>query len=306
MLGGAQLGLPYGITNSTTFDREKGVALVKEAISLGVRAIDTARAYGRSEEVIGDALVEYAIGRARVYTKIDTLKECEGFDGVSEVVRSIKRSIDSSCNCLGIDPLDVVMLHRADQLDRWGGVAIESLRGLRAEGRLRGIGVSVQSPEEALRTLVEPDIVHIQLPSNVLDYRWNQVRDELHAIRLKRQGFPTVHVRSIFLQGLLVSNDQSLWRRANVDDAVPVIAWLKSMADHFTEGSIPNLCIRWGTAQDWVDGLVIGVENKVQLTNALEAMALPPLSGKTLEMIERSRPKVSAATLDPVCWRNSG
>jgi spore coat polysaccharide biosynthesis protein SpsF len=53
-LGTAQLGLEYGVANRTGKpNRETAAGMVRDAIAHGVTTLDTARAYGDAEEVLG-------------------------------------------------------------------------------------------------------------------------------------------------------------------------------------------------------------------------------------------------------------
>ena len=72
VLGGAQLGLRYGVTNSQMFDRRAAIAVVEAALDRGIECIDTAHAYGESEEVIGEVLQRRNVDPIRtVVTKIE-------------------------------------------------------------------------------------------------------------------------------------------------------------------------------------------------------------------------------------------
>jgi aryl-alcohol dehydrogenase-like predicted oxidoreductase len=67
VLGGAQLGLPYGILNGgETLSREAVARILDTAVSHGIDSIDTAIAYGQSETVIG----ETAQNRFKIISKL--------------------------------------------------------------------------------------------------------------------------------------------------------------------------------------------------------------------------------------------
>ena len=55
VLGAAQLGMNYGISNKTGQpDKTEAFSILDEAIKNGVTMIDTAQAYGKSESIIGE------------------------------------------------------------------------------------------------------------------------------------------------------------------------------------------------------------------------------------------------------------
>ena len=89
-----------------------------------------------------------------------------------EVRRRVDESIDVSCRALRIEKLDTLLLHRWDHHHRWRGTAWQRLLEVRECGRVGRLGASVYEPSEALDALRDPAIQHLQIPINVLDWRW--------------------------------------------------------------------------------------------------------------------------------------
>ena len=56
----------------------------------------------------------------------------------------------------------------------FGGAVWERLIELLEDGTVLALGVSVQSPEEAIAALDDTDVQHLQLPFNLLDWRWRE------------------------------------------------------------------------------------------------------------------------------------
>src|SRR5581483_1445040 len=72
VLGTAQLGMNYGRVNATGKpSRKEAVAMIRHAVAHGVAAIDTARAYGDAENLVGEALTEHCGIRTAVITKLN-------------------------------------------------------------------------------------------------------------------------------------------------------------------------------------------------------------------------------------------
>ena len=71
--------------------------------------------------------------------------------------------------------------------------------------------------------LARREVAHIQMPFNLLDWRWRKagVIAEIE----KRDGL-TVHARSVFLQGLLAANDPAIWPRIEGVDPKSLIELL--------------------------------------------------------------------------------
>lgn len=304
VLGAAQLGMRYGIANvDGQPDAETARHLVRTAIANGVQYIDTARAYGDSENVIRQSLEGGWQGRAHVITKMAPLVDCPP-DASGTVVDAF---VDSSLYCslatLGVRKIDTMLLHRASQLRDWNGRAWQRLVEHRHAGRIERLGVSVQSPEELLSALQEPLVSHIQLPLNIMDGRWDALSSHINDIKAERPL--TIHIRSLLLQGLLCSDDPANWQRAHVTDPTPIRDWLHRLRDEFGRTSVADLCIGFAAAIPWVDGVVIGSETMEQLSENLRLLENLPLSDEQMQTVLHTRPQVAASTLNPALWRQA-
>lgn len=202
-LGTAQLGLPYGVSNSTGQPSEaEAAAILERALEHGVRAIDTAPAYGESEELLGRLLPAGA--PVRIVTKTAPLSGNEVSEADCDAVR---RSAERSLGRLHRDRLDALLVHHGSDLALPGGERLAvTLVELRDAGVVHKLGASVYDREEldAARERLPLDLV--QLPLNAFDQRF--LRDETLE-QLRDEGVE-VHVRSAFLQGLLLMAPEEL------------------------------------------------------------------------------------------------
>ena len=302
VFGTAQLGGQYGIANKTGQPSEKACQeLIKTAIANGVAYIDTARAYGNSEAVIGQSLRNGWEGRAKIITKLSPLQDCPQDASAATVNAFVDASIFKSCAALGYQKIDVLVLHRASHLDDWDGAAWQRLLVLQATGLIGELGVSVQSPEELSLALHTPKISHIQFPFNLLDWRWDQVIPTILIVKASR--VLTIHVRSALLQGLLPSIDEKLWWRANVDQSAPIIAWLQNQVKSCHRANVTDLCVSYVNALGWIDGIAIGMENMTQLIDNIHFFNLPVLTENQMIDIQKTRPRLSESTFNPSHWR---
>lgn len=300
VLGTAQFGMPYGIVRTNEPDHDQAAQMIKLAITNGAEWLDTAHAYGGSELIIGQALANGWVGRSRVVTKLSPLSECP-VDGAPKLAAALaENSLRASCMALGMPRLDTVLLHRAKHLTAWGGCVLDVLRNWRAKGLLDVIGVSVQSPEELRIALASKDIGHVQLPFNVIDHRW---ADAIGALRNARSlRTVTVHARSAFLQGLLLSDDASAWSRAHVRDAALIRNWIREQADALRYTDVAALCLAYVRSQDWIDGVVIGCDDVNQLGQNLSWCTQPNMTKEQISTIEQNRPIMEWKVLDPSQW----
>ncbi len=301
VLGTAQFGLNYGIANRTGRPQQKLVNdLVRTAIKNGVQYLDTARAYGDSEQVLGKALTEGWSSRTTVITKLSPLDDCPP-EASPDVVRAfVERSVYQSCHKLGVSRLGVLMLHRAAHLTAWGGAAWATVCQLKEKDVIGELGVSVQSPEEALTALEFDAVSVVQLPFNILDYRWESVIAKISDVRMHRRL--VVHARSALLQGLLTTEQRELWERARCTNAEQVLDWLREQANYHCRGDIVELCVRFALSQNWIDGIVLGLDTKEQLLDNLKIMGMKPWTQGQLIELEKNRPRVPRKTLDPATW----
>lgn len=301
VLGTVQLGLDYGVANEAgSPDTATANYLIKSAIRNGAAYIDTARAYGNSEEVIGDVLRTGWQGRAKVITKLSPLQELPQTADSGSVKSSVDASIYRSCFSLRTRSLDVLMLHRASHRTDFDGAIWSRLLEHKANGVLSALGVSVQNPAELEDALTDAEVEFIQMPFNVLDWRWDYLIPVIEAVKAKRNL--VVHVRSALLQGLLPSNTLAYWKKAGVQSPEQIICWLKEQADVTRQHSVAAFCLNVVRSLSWIDGVVVGMETKGQLVSNVEAFCEPIMAERMIDDVLASRPTVNESVLNPACW----
>lgn len=196
-LGAVQFGLDYGVSNQAGQTPEPEVRRILDlAAGSGVRVLDTAAAYGESEAVLGRCLPREA--GFRVVTKTAPLREARGTALAPGLVREgFARSLER----LGLPAVDGLLAHHAADLLGPGGEAVWAvLEDFRARGLATKIGLSVYEGAQIDAALARFDIDLVQVPVNVLDQR---LISGGQLGRLHERGVE-VHVRSVFLQGLLL------------------------------------------------------------------------------------------------------
>lgn len=134
-------------------------AAVRTAIEAGYRLVDTAENY-RNEDGVGQGIRDAGLDRSEIFVTTKLNKEWHSVDGV-------RRAYDASLQRLGVDYIDLLMVHwpNPDQ-----GTFPDAVRGLAAlldEGSIKAIGVSNFKPTHLRRVLEEagvtPDVNQIQL-----------------------------------------------------------------------------------------------------------------------------------------------
>ncbi|MBU6296913.1 MAG: aldo/keto reductase [Alphaproteobacteria bacterium] len=297
VFGTVQLGLDYGVANRTGKPLHgAALKLVRRAADAGVVQFDTARAYGDSERRLGEALDGR---RVRTITKLSPLAGLSAGATRDEVRGAVDASIAESLQALRRRQIDCLLLHRAAHMTAFGGAVWERLLERLGDGSVRTLGVSVQSPEEALAALASRDVKHIQMPFNLLDWRW---REAGVADTAEQRGDVTVHARSVFLQGLLASNDPAIWPRVDGVDAAAVLDLVVQLTKEFGRESAADLCIAYARGQKFIDGVVIGLETEEQLDANLRLSVKPPLGESECAAIEKRVPHLPESLLNPALW----
>lgn len=271
MLGTAQLGFKYGIANTTgQLELLKAEELLGFAWDSGIRTLDTAQAYGNSEEVIGSFSRANPKRVFRVITKLAPNIDPNNSD-------AIRRANNLSWIRLGVPPGDL-LIHDARLLRDWDGNFRKTLNVMIGNGEIRGVGVSVYEPEEFQLALKIPEITLIQAPFNVFDRRLRDSGLLSQAAKLKKKVF----IRSIFLQGLLLMQPQNL--PSKMSFAMPTLfRWQKLCQNYLITPLEAALGYVLNEAPEI--SLVIGSETKKQITANLTILKQQRLNPNFLEAL---------------------
>jgi spore coat polysaccharide biosynthesis protein SpsF len=297
VLGSVQLGLTYGAANRTGKpSRPQALRLVSRAADAGITQFDTARAYGDAEERLGEALAGNK--SVRTITKLSPLTNLPDNASPHLARAAVDASIAESLAALRKDRLDCLLLHRATHMTSHGGAIWNHLIDYVQDGTIASLGVSVQSTAEAMQALDCRDVRHVQLPYNLLDWRWHA---DGVIERLCTRPDTTIHVRSVFLQGILAS-DASVWPRIDGVDATAILALLTEFAKDFGRESVADLCLAYVRGQKWVDGVVVGLETEDQLDTNIRLFIRPPLTIGQCALLKSRMPRLPETLLNPALW----
>lgn len=290
VLGTVQLGLPYGLRKTERLMPEaRAQAILNTAAALGC-TLDTARSYGQSEARIGRHL-RTRDTPPQVITKLSTL------DPLTADAAEAEASVMASLKALGQPRLDNLLLHRAGHITAGGGRIWQKLRGLQDAGLIGTLGVSVQTPQELDVVLARRDVQHVQLPFNPLDWRWWPC-----VAALRTRPDITVHVRSVFLQGLLAQNAPDTWPAIEGIRAADILAQLEELVQTLGRRSLADLCLAYVRAFGWIDGIVMGVDSPEHLTEVAGFFDTPPLTWAEVCTVQQALPKVLEQLLNPALW----
>lgn len=260
-LGAVQFGLDYGIANrrgKTALEEVHDILTI--AAERGIRTIDTAPAYGDSEEVLGCALP--CDHRFQIVTKTPA------FDTgmiTADDARRLRHSFDQSLKRLAQQAVYGLLVHHAEDLLAPGGERLwEAMTALKTAGKVQVIGVSVYTARQIDAILARFAVDVIQLPVNLFDQRLVQSG---HLRELKRRGIE-IHARSVFLQGLLLMAPEEI--PEPLAAAQPLLAGLRRETER--AGISPQqAALGFMKSIVEIDRILIGVESGRQLRDNIAA-----------------------------------
>jgi len=252
VLGTVQFGLDYGIANQNGKVNANEIrSILNFAHENNINTLDTAKAYGESEESIGNYLKERPGKSWNIITKLSS--------GGGKVTAQIQDSTKK----LNVCP-SIVLAHSADFFLNFE--IQKELAELKDKQSIEKFGVSLYNEVEinqVMASTIKPDV--IQLPLNILDTR-------LYRCGVISRLFDKdieIHVRSVFLQGLFYLPEVELVSRFS--DAVPNLTKLKSIA---ASGglTLAELSLLWLVNLKEVSKVIIGVDNADQLRTHLKTL----------------------------------
>jgi aryl-alcohol dehydrogenase-like predicted oxidoreductase len=226
-------------------------AILAAAQTAGLTLLDTASAYGNSEARLGELASEQA--DFEIITKVPAGPPAQVTPHLAESLVRLRRP-----------RLYGVMFHAFGPLQA-EPAAWQALHAARAAGQVARIGVSLYHPHEAEWLLAQGwDLDLVQVPYNVLDQRFAEVIPQLAA-----QGVE-VHVRSAFLQGLLLREPATL--PAFFQPLAPKLRRLRALAAE-AGVPLPAALLLFAAGAPGVARAVIGVDSVANLHENLSAAA---------------------------------
>ena len=205
-LGTAQFGLDYGITNQNGKVKDKELdLLLRRAHEKNIIFFDTANAYGNSERIIGEKLDGEDV---KIITKFSA-NNYEVF--TNENILLLDKEFKKSLKRLKRDSIEAYLLHNPNDLKKENSqLLLNWLKELKNKKLIKKFGVSIYD-ESDIENLPLEDLQIIQLPLSIYDQR---LLNYPFINRLLKLGI-SIHVRSIFLQGLLLQKSSNWPRKIN-------------------------------------------------------------------------------------------
>ena len=276
VLGTANLGSPYGITNSKSYNLDLSQAIVKKAIENGIHSFDTAPDYGNAEELIGTFVNTNP--KLQIVTKIPQ----------SDMYKSLEvvRELETSLSRLKAKSLYGILFHDPEIYKRKEAKVLT--RAILDSGITQRIGFSSYGAREIIRGKDSvPEWNFFQLPENIADRR-NFNNRELEGIA--SEGCK-IQIRSAFLQGLLLIDENAL-----PIQSAPLKSFVAELRRKALERevSVLDFCLSYTNTIKWKDSTIIAAANLEQLESIIKY--------REVDLEFDDLPKLPEDLLDPRTW----
>ncbi|MEO8934457.1 MAG: aldo/keto reductase [Xanthomarina sp.] len=256
ILGTVQLGLNYGINNKSGKPTlEKAFEILHTAFNNGIRTLDTAEAYGSSQEVIGKFQKENPEKKFRIITKLAANHSVKS----NELIKHI----GNSCKILNTDKLYGYMFHNYQSFKENTALYNELLLA-KDLGLIEKAGISLYSNNE-IENIIENynNFDFIQIPFNLFD---NESKRKIILEKAKAANIE-IHTRSVFLQGLFFKDCKDIPEKLK-----PLAHYLETLESIKKSSGIntQTLALQYVLQKKYIDYVLIGVESVDQLMSNIE------------------------------------
>ncbi len=248
VLGTANFNSLYGVSNKK-IDKIELKKIINYCVKNNIYYLDTADAYNNYQ-----LIKTFNLKKFKIITKLSNLKKIKKNNLKKYIINNLTNLLKN----LNVKQLYGLLLHDMRQMrTNKLKVIIQTLKYLKKKKLVKKIGISCYNLKD-LNILKKNKIDIVQFPLNVFDQRLITDKD---IISLKKKKIE-IHVRSIFLQGLLLKRAEKIPNYFNT--------WKKEFLNFeiFSKKSKISkleLCINFIKQQKLIDMVIIGVENKEQI-----------------------------------------
>lgn len=286
-LGTVQFGMDYGVFNTPKKDPGYCVQCLDYATQNGIEAIDTAKAYGIAEEIVGKFLAEKTISREKLF--LSTKLKPNILDDVEKTSYAdvISQNLQNSLKTLNTDYVDAYFLHSSRYAFR--PEILEALQIVKDKGLAKSVGVSVYYPDEAEACCNIID--YIQAPYSIFDHRMKESN-------IFATAQCQIDVRTVFVKGLIRLKTFEV--PLHLAKAMPILEKL----DEFTRKtgySRIELAMGYVKREKKINHLVFGIRDLEQLKEDIVAFQ-KEIPEEIFEQIDKEFAGIDANIVIPSMW----
>ena len=240
IIGTVQFGIDYGITNSTgKINQNELDHIFNFCNNNNINYFDTAQDYGNSEDIMSNY--------NKIYSNINIITKSKFKN------KNIEDVINISLNKFNY--IECFLLHSFE--DYQNKELINTLLKYKKLNKIKKIGVSIYNVEEGIKLLEDNIIDVIQIPFNYLDNQWfNDKFQNLISIN----NYIEIHVRSIFLQGLLLNKPQKYPLNISKEDFDYLENIILEICKNLNLTKL-ELCFSYINSFEWINKFLIGIDN---------------------------------------------
>ena len=297
--GCVEIGMPYGIgvyAEAGMPGRNTAIHLLQQALDSGINFFDTARMYGISETLLGQAF-RHRRHEVVIATKCrHFLQEDGSLPDPGTIRRLVMDSLRESMQALQTSYVDVFMLHQADRAILASEAVQAVFSDLKTSGAILATGVSTYTNRQTETALQAGMWNVIQVPFNLMDQRQQALFAQAAA-----SGTALV-IRLVLLKGLLSTRGTGLHPAL-----APVVAHIEKYGalTGRLHVSLATLAIRFALSFAQASSVLVGIDHPDYLREALAAAGGQYLDGPLLqEAQELAYP--DPAFLDLARWHREG
>lgn len=247
--------------------------LLNTVLDLGINIIDTARSYGKSEELIGKVLSK------KRDSFILSSKTGYGVEGLQDwQAETVIRAVESSLKILNTDHIDIMHLHSCDLSILEKGDVIEALERCKREGKIRFIAYSGEN--EALEYAVKTNRFDtIQTSDNLVDQHsriyFSNTQKENHKLGIIGKR-PLANF--VWKYNSCPDRDdlRSYWLR---------LEEIKKIIGTASDLKIEELIYSYLKSHEVVDTHIIGTSSSIHLKNTIRLIEESILDSEKIKMI---------------------
>lgn len=293
-LGTVQFGMKYGINNQGGQPSEEACfGMLDAALEQGIDTIDTARAYGTAEIVVGNYLkYRKCQNQVRLISKLRP----NVIDPEEKDIYSVIRSeLEGSLERLHVSKLQGYLLHTPEYV--YNDEIVCVLSRLKEEKLIENIGVSIYNMEEGFEA-IRRGMDYVQLPYSVLDQRGEQSG----FIEAAKKVGMTVFTRSAFLQGLFMMERERIPEQ--LGQALPYLEHFDRLTERYQKDKA-ELLLQFVKASKNIDYLVFGVDSEQQLLEDIRVFGADVLlEAELLRELKDYYRQVDDSIILPSLWSN--
>lgn len=264
----------------SNLDETQGKEMVSHAIQKGITFIDTADIYGkgRSEELIGEVLQSVNREKLILATKGGSEWLEDGRSRLNNNPAYLRKAVENSLTRLQTDYIDLYYIHFPDNETNLGE-AVAELSKLKAEGKIRAIGISNVTLEQLKEANQSGEIAALQSAYNMLDRSVEKdllpycVENNISFIPYGPLAFGLLgghYTKKLKLSKEDWRNSVPLFQEEIFVRTIDKVEELKGLAQQ--KGiSLSDFALAWLLAQDGVDAVIPGGKRPEQVDANLSA-----------------------------------